>query len=165
MSNAARPAPAADAGAAYVREIETWRTLRLGRLTSDEGWLVVAGLFWLKEGANRFGSAPDDEVALPGHSAPAHAGVLRLAGGKVTVELAPGVNVTLAGKKVAAGQELRSDEPGPPDVLALGDLRFFVIARDGRMAIRLRDLRSARRKEFKGLSYFPVRPDLRVVAR
>src|SRR3954454_2097480 len=110
MSNDARPAITPDP--AYAREIEAWRTGRLTRLKSDEGWLVVAGLFWLKEGANRFGSAPDAEVALPAHSAPAHAGVLRMAGGKVTVEVAPGVNVMLAGKKVAEGQELRSDEPG-----------------------------------------------------
>ena len=162
MSSDARPPAAPDA--AYAAEIETWRRGRLGRLTSDEGWLVVAGLFWLKEGANRFGSAADNEVALPAHSSPAHAGVLRMTGGKVTVEVAPGTAVTCAGKPVSK-QELRADDPGPPDVLALGDLRFFVIARDGRMAIRLRDLRSPRRTAFKGLQYFPVRPELRVVAR
>jgi uncharacterized protein len=155
MTADARPTPAADAG--YQREIADWRALRLARLTSDEGWLVVTGLFWLKEGANRFGSAPDNEVALPAHSAPAHAGVLRLAGGKVTAEVAAGAAVT--------HEELRADDPGPPDVLALGALRFFVIARDGRLGVRLRDLKSARRADFKGLAYFPVRPELRVVAR
>jgi uncharacterized protein (DUF1684 family) len=162
VSNDARPAASPDP--AYLREVESWRSGRLTRLRSDEGWLVVAGLFWLKEGANRFGSAAEDEVALPAHSAPAHAGVLRLEGGKVTVEVAAGVKVTCAGKPVGK-QELRPDDPGPPDVLALGDLRFFVIAREGRLAIRLRDLRSQRRTDFKGLTFFPVRPELRVVAR
>ena len=41
---------------AYVREIEGWRRERVQRLTADGGWLTVAGLFWLKPGANRFGA-------------------------------------------------------------------------------------------------------------
>jgi uncharacterized protein (DUF1684 family) len=159
-ADVAPPAPEA----AYTAEIEAWRRQRRARLTSDEGWLTVAGLFWLKEGANRFGSAPDNEIVLPAHSAPAHAGLLRRAGRKVTVEVAAGVAVTTAGKPVSK-LELRSDLPGPPDVLALGDLRFFLIDRDGELAIRLRDLRSPARAAFKGLDYFPVRPDLRVSAR
>jgi uncharacterized protein (DUF1684 family) len=148
----------------HVREIEAWRRQRVARLTSDEGWLVVAGLFWLKEGANRFGSGADNEVVLPAHSAPARAGVLRLAGGKVTVETAAGANLTLGGKPVTA-MELRPDDPGPADVLALGELRFFVIVRDGRVGLRLRDLKSPARAEFKGITYFPVRSDLRVTGR
>ena len=51
--------------------MEAWREGRLKRLRSDEGWLTVAGLFWLKPGANAFGSAADNPVRLPAHSAPA----------------------------------------------------------------------------------------------
>src|SRR4051794_13244594 len=123
----------------YVHEIERWRQAREARLRGDEGWLTVAGLFWLQEGENRFGSDPAAPVLLPAHSAPARAGIFRVHAGKVTVEVAPGVAVTLAGKPVAKA-ELRSDVPGPADVLALGKLRFFVIERGGKLAIRLRDL-------------------------
>ena len=32
--------------------IDAWRAERVGRLTSDTGWLTLAGLLWLKEGDN-----------------------------------------------------------------------------------------------------------------
>src|SRR6185436_11333049 len=148
----------------YEKEIETWRQAREARLRSDEGWLTVAGLFWLKEGENRLGSDPGAEVVLPAHSSPARAGILRVQKGKVTIEPAAGLPITLAGKPVGK-TELRSDVPGPPDVLALGQLKFFVIERSGKLAIRLRDLQSAARRSFTGLHWFPIRKEYRVVGR
>src|SRR6185436_6971774 len=56
------------------------------------------------------------------------------------------------------------DVPGPPDVVVIGDVQFFVLDRDGKMAIRVRDLRSPARNDFKPLSYFPVKPEYRVEA-
>jgi uncharacterized protein (DUF1684 family) len=149
---------------AYLHEIERWRAAREARLRSDEGWLSVAGLFWLQEGENRFGSDPHAPVLLPAHSSPAQAGIFRVHGGKVTVEVATGVAVSLAGKPVTKA-ELRSDLPGPADVLALGQLRFFVIERGGKLAIRLRDLATPARRSFAGLRWFPIRPEYRVVGR
>jgi uncharacterized protein len=148
----------------YDKEIETWRQARETRLRSDEGWLTVAGLFWLKEGENRLGSDPNAEVVLPGHSSPARAGILRVHKGKVTLEPAAGVPITLGGKP-AARMELRSDLPGPADVLVLGQTKFFVIERSGKLAIRLRDLQSPARKSFTGLRWFPIRKEYRVVGR
>ena len=148
----------------YTKEIETWRQARETRMRSDGGWLTVAGLFWLKEGENRFGSDPNGEVVLPAHSAPARAGILRVAKGKVTVEPAAGVAITLGGQPVGK-RELRPDVPGPEDVLSLGRTRFFVIERSGRLAIRLRDLDSPARKAFTGLRWFPVRKEYRVVGK
>jgi len=148
----------------YQKEIESWRQAREARLRSDEGWLTVAGLFWLKEGENRVGSDAGAEVVLPAHSAPSRAGILRVQKGKVTIEPAAGVPITLGGKPVMKA-ELRSDTPGPPDVLALGKTRFFLIERSGKLAIRLRDLESPARKAFSGLRFYPIRPEYRVVGR
>jgi uncharacterized protein (DUF1684 family) len=163
------PAVAMDAKT-HAASVEAWREGRLKRLRSDTGWLTVAGLFWLKPGANGFGSAADNPVRLPAHSAPARAGVLQLRGDQVTVEPAGGVKLTLANEGAPKDQPvgtrvLKPDLPGPPDVLALGDLRFFIIVRDGRIGVRLRDLRSPARAAFKGIEHFPVRPEYRVVAR
>jgi uncharacterized protein (DUF1684 family) len=149
---------------AYQKEIEGWRKAREERLRGDEGWLTVAGLFWLEEGDNPFGSDPAAPVVLPAHSAPARAGVFRVHGKKVTVVAAPGVKVTAGGQPVTE-KELRSDVPGPPDVLALGATRFFSIERGGKMAIRLRDLESSARRSFKGLRWYPIRKDYRVVGK
>jgi uncharacterized protein len=148
----------------HRKEIESWRQARETRMRSDEGWLTVAGLYWLKEGDNAFGSDPAGPVVLPAHSAPRRAGVFRLHGEEVTVQVAPGVKLTLDGKAVT-GKELTSDAAGKPDVLALGQVRMFLIERDGKLAIRLRDLQAPARKAFTGLKWFPIKKDLRVVGK
>ena len=159
--------PGATSGAApdaYRRDVEAWRAERQARLQSDGGWLTVAGLFWLKPGGNRFGADPAGEIVLPAHSSPARAGTFRLEAGRVTVEALPGVALTMGGKPVARAQ-LRSDAAGAPDVLALGALTMQVIARGDRLGIRLKDMRSPARAQFKGLTWYPVRPDMRIRAR
>lgn len=147
----------------YKASVEAWRQRRLARLTSDQGWLTLAGLFWLKEGPNRFGTDPSNEIVLPPGSAPARAGVFELHGGRVGVRVAGGVTVTSAGKPVTA-MDLKDDMPGPPDDLTLGDLTLRVIQRQDRFGIRLWDRNSPVRKEFKGLRWFPVQAKYRVSA-
>src|SRR5881296_3487627 len=85
---------------AYRVEIEKWRRERETRLRAPDGWLAVAGLFWLDEGLNRFGSAPANAVRLPDGAAPPVAGTFDLRGGKVTVRVEPGARVAAAGKPV-----------------------------------------------------------------
>ena len=150
----------------YVKQIETWRRERLQRLTADGGWLTVAGLAWLKPGANRFGAdAAGNDIVLPAHAAPAQAGTLVLEKGRVRVEVRPGVTVTLAGKPVTAAA-LRSDAGGAePDVLSLGAVTMQIIDRGGRLGVRVKDMKSPARAKFKGLQYFPIDPNYRVVAR
>ena len=164
-STLAAAVAAGTADPAYVREIESWRRERLQRLTADGGWLTVAGLFWLKPGANRFGAAADSDIVLPAHSAPAQAGTFVLESGRVRVEVRPGVTVTLAGKPVTKSA-LRSDAGGaPPDVLSLGALTLQIIDRGGRLGVRLKDMKSPARAKFQGLQYFPIDARYRIVAR
>jgi uncharacterized protein len=155
-------APAAGPG--YRADVEKWRQQREARLKSDDGWLAVAGLFWLDEGSNRFGSGPGNAVTLPAGSAPGVAGGFELRQGKVTVRVEPGVALTANGKPVTV-MDLKPDDPGPPDVLKLGRLSMQVIVRGGRYGIRLKDPEAETRRSFTGLRWFPVREDLRVNAR
>ena len=160
---AALGAPAADS--VYHAKIGKWRQQREARLKSDDGWLAVAGLFWLEEGSNNFGSHPGNAIALPAGSAPDLAGTFELKQGKVTVHVDPAhATVTSSGKPVSK-MELRSDEPGPPDVLTLGRLSLHVITRGGRYGIRMKDPESETRRTFAGLRWFPVRDEMRVDAR
>ncbi len=152
------------AGGGYAGEIQTWRERREARLRADDGWLTVAGLFWLKEGVNRFGAAAANEVAFPEGSAPALAGVLELARGKVTLRVEPGIVVTDKGATVQT-KELKPDSSGDPDVLSLGRLTFYIIERGGRLGVRLRDPESPQRKAFTGLTWFPVSEPYRIVAK
>jgi uncharacterized protein (DUF1684 family) len=148
----------------YEAEIHTWRKDRETRLKSDEGWLTVAGIFWLKPGENRFGSEPGSAIVLPKGSAPARAGRFFLAGDSVRVVVESGVPITCEGKPVEK-MKLRSDGEGKPDVLVLNDLRLFVIKRGKGYAIRMRHLNAPARKSFTGIDYFPIDVDWRIDGR
>jgi uncharacterized protein len=156
--------PSSGSGAAYQNEIETWRREREDRLRAADGWLTLAGLFWLKPGVNRFGADPSNDIVLPA-PAPPQGGTFVLDSGRISVAVAPGVPVTLGGNPVTRMQ-LHSDAGGAtPDVLTLGALTLQIIDRGGRLAVRLKDGNSPTRRAFKGLSWYPVKPAYRVRAR
>lgn len=157
----ARPAPkvesgaAVEGGASYEQELEQWKTKRLASLKSNDGWLTLIGLFWLKEGENKFGSDPSNDIVLPEGKAPALAGTLRLAGGKVKLEAQPGAGITSEGHPVTT-LDLQSDEDGAPTTLELGSVSFHVIRRGDRVGLRVKDRDNPARADFKGTQYYPA---------
>jgi uncharacterized protein (DUF1684 family) len=148
---------------AYRAEVLKWRETREANLKKEGGWLSVTGLFWLKEGQNSFGSAPDNDIVLPEGPSPARAGTFDLRGQEVKVALLPGVAATVDGE-TAGERELLPDTTGTPDVLALCRLRMHVLRRGERFAIRLKDPESAARRNFTGLAWFDVQEAARVRA-
>ncbi|HEV2286016.1 MAG TPA: DUF1684 domain-containing protein [Steroidobacteraceae bacterium] len=161
-------APDAQAQAAPPQDERTavlaWRTQRLDSLTSDTGWLTLAGLYWLKEGENTFGRAPGNALVLDNAALAGTAGSFVRSGSQVRFVARPGGGVTHDGAPVTA-LELASDASGDPTVLASGALRFFVIERAGNLGVRVRDLENPHRLGFRGFEYFPVSTDWVVNAR
>jgi hypothetical protein len=49
----------------YAKEIDQWHEVRWQELNNESGWLTLIGLFWLKQGVNKFGSDPDNDIILP----------------------------------------------------------------------------------------------------
>ena len=152
------------AQSSYKAEIEKWRQERAANLKKDDGWLTVAGLFWLKNGENRVGTAANNEIVLPPQSAPARVGSLLFRGGKTIFTAEGGVEVTSGGKPVRT-LEMKPDVPGPADAIKLGALSMFVIKRGDRYAIRLRDTDSSFRKQFSGLHWYDVDEAWRIRAK
>jgi len=150
---------------AYRAEVQKWREDRETRLKADGGWLTLAGLFWLKEGPNRFGTDPAGDIVLPEGSAPAKAGVFELKGDQVTAALQPGASGRIGAKAVSGATPMRPDTSGSPDVLEMGTLSMNVIKRGERHGIRLKDKNSAVRRGFTGLKWFDIQEEYRVEAR
>ena len=146
----------------YQTSVAKWRQSYEASLKADDGWLTVAGLFWLHEGENRIGSDPLNDIVLAPDAAPAEAGSFLFNNRKIIVQVRPGVPITLNGKRVQSA-ELHPDSP--LDQLQLGDLTLYVHASGERFAIRLRDKNSKLRKEFTGLHWFPIDESYRVKAR
>ncbi|MFL6212771.1 MAG: DUF1684 domain-containing protein [Blastocatellia bacterium] len=147
----------------YQAEIERWRAAQEAELRADDGWLTLAGLFWLKEGSNSIGSNASGDIVLPEGAAPARLGVVELHEGRVTLRLTSDASVTLNEKPVTI-VTLQSDEQQKPDVLRLGALSFYVIKRGARYGVRVKDLNSRNRREFTGRRWYPVNERYRVTA-
>jgi uncharacterized protein (DUF1684 family) len=145
----------------YAREIESWRREREANLKKDDGWLTVAGLYWLREGENWIGADNANDFVLPEGSAPPVVGVFDLHEGRTSFRAQPGVAVTQHGKPV----ETAALERGEKEAIGIGRLSMWVHGSGERLAIRLRDLDSEIRKEFTGLAWFPVDPAFRITAR
>lgn len=149
---------------AYRDRIEKFRAEREAELKAETGWLSVAGLFWLKEGENRFGADPSNEIVLPEGSAPQRAGAFDFHEGKTTLRVEKGASVMLNGKP-ATTVEVKTDEKLLPDVIRLGSLTLTVIKRGERYGVRVKDSNSKLRREFKGLRWFPLKEAYRITAR
>jgi uncharacterized protein (DUF1684 family) len=136
------------AASTYQAEIAQWRLAREAELRQAGSWLTVAGLFWLRDGANRFGKDASNGMVLP--DGPAHAGVFDLRDGKVTV--------TMDGRA-------RQLAPDSADTVTVGRLSLSVIHRGPEFGIRMRDPAGKARRDFHGLDYFPANEEYRVTAR
>lgn len=151
-------------GETYTPYIERWRREREVDLKSDDGWLTVCGLSWLRPGETRVGSDPGNDVVLPAH-APAVAGVLTLdPEGNASFRPASCVTVTRDGRPFEPG-EIHSDAGGSPDILAVGDLRLILLKRGERMALRIKDNRSPIRARSAGLRWYPADEGWRIPAK
>jgi uncharacterized protein len=140
----------------YRADVERFRQAREAKLTSDTGWLTIAGLHFLTQPETTVGSDAKNDVVLPG-GAPPRVGTFVLAkDGNVSVKLEPGVAVKLLDGKPFSGGPIRSDGAGPPDRLVLGDVQVWVHQSGERPTLRIRDRNSALRKEFTGMKWYPV---------
>jgi uncharacterized protein (DUF1684 family) len=146
---------------AYRALFDKWKAELIDDL--KQNWLPLAGLFWLKPGANTFGTDKENAVVLPAGSASARTGTFELQGDTVTLKLAPGVKATIDNKPVVTSV-MQPDTSGNRTVLALGQLRMHVIKRGERTGIRLKDLNSAAVRNFRGLTFFPLDLQYRVNA-
>lgn len=156
---------AALAQTAYTSEIEKWRAEYEAKLRSEDGWLTVAGLFWLKEGANTIGAGKGFDIELTDNFKQERFGAIDFKGGKATLKVAPGVEALTPDGRRIDEIELVSDEKGKPTVVQTGSQTFYLIKREDRFGIRLKDKNSRERTEFKGLSWFPIDEKYRVEAQ
>jgi uncharacterized protein len=142
----------------------TWREHQAKKLQEPDGWLSLAGLEWLTEGDNAFGSASDNPMRIQGKVAP-HLGVLRLV--HKDVSLAPPVGGFPRGflldGQPAKAQALATEET--PTILTDGTWSMFVIHRGDQYALRLKDSHSPTRLHFHGLKWYAPDETYRVAAR
>lgn len=144
---------------------EAWRARRNESLGGPDGWVTLVGLFWLHDGENVVGGADDLDVSLPADRAPPRVGVVTVADGHARIDVADGVAVTRDDVAVTHVALASDADPGGPTVLSLGSLRMRVIARGGRLALRVKDREHPARARFRPPTFYPWDARWRVDAR
>ena len=85
----------------YAR-IADWRAKRLASLTSETGWLTPIALYWLKDGENSFGRAPDRAFSVDDAALAADTGAFVLTNGRVRYVAHASKAMTYLGKPVTS---------------------------------------------------------------
>ena len=147
----------------FAKEEADFRADREARLKQPDGWLSVAGLFWLHDGDMVVGSDPQSDVVLPA-GAPRRAGTLHMQGGVVTLDPAKGAGILVNGKP-AVKMALKPDTDKQTDVVQAGKIMLTIIKRGEKTGVRMRDPDAATRLNFTGCKWFPASETWRVKAK
>ena len=148
----------------YVKEINEWDAKRVNRLKADDGWLNLAGRFWLEKGESTFGSAKDNDIVVESSKLPEHIGSFIFEDSVVTFRALDGVDVMLGDMSVKE-IVLVDDQKNDVTVLQIGSVKFNLIVRDTLYGIRFRDLNSDLVKNFKGIDRFPIDESWKIIAK
>lgn len=149
--------------AGYNKEIAAWHQNRITNLKKEDGWLNLAGLFWLQQGNNSFGSAATNQVVFPAGTIPAMAGHFKLDGRTVTLVATDTAAIQVDGKYTKEAVIFSTDSVRAP-VVSHGNLKWTVIQRGNKIGIRLRNLKSTQLNTFKGIDRFATNTKWRVTA-
>jgi uncharacterized protein (DUF1684 family) len=145
---------------AYEQSILKWRQEMDVNLRRENGWLALAGLFWLRKGANLIGSDPASDIHLP-ERAPRRLGTFDFDGENVilTVEADVPVEVNGAATKTAV---LDTDQEDVPSFVTFNEMRMVVLRRSKGVGIRVWDNTRKQRQLFPPRQWYPIKSELRL---
>jgi uncharacterized protein (DUF1684 family) len=132
------------------------------------GWLSLTGLEWLQPGDNSFGTAADNKIRLAGNGA-AHMGILHLEANSVQLlppagGFPPDLRVADAPAKTQLlAVEADNDKNAPH--ITIATLNMYVIRREAKIGLRVKDSKSPTLVGFHGLNWYEPDAKYRVKAK
>jgi uncharacterized protein (DUF1684 family) len=145
----------------YHDRLKKWRKAMDVNLIKENSWLSLAGLYWLEEGENAFGSDPINKIVLPAGSGPGRIGTFWFNDGIVSLQVDEGIEVKIDRKTLSEAQ-IMPDTSGTPTEISLGNLKFMLIKRDDSLGIRLWDNNRPERMGFPGRQWYPIDENYRL---
>jgi uncharacterized protein len=146
----------------YIQGITKWRQEMDANLRRENGWLALAGLYWLRKGTNLIGSDSEADILLPPRS-PARLGTFEFDGNNVTLNVEDSTPVEVNGTP-AQNVLLDADQEDVPSFVTFDDIRMVVVRRSKGVGIRVWDNSREQRRTFPSRQWYPVKPELRVPA-
>jgi uncharacterized protein len=147
---------------AHNKQVQEWRAKHEADYRRD--WASIAGLHFLKPGANTAGSAKSNDIVVSPNVPPA-IGRFVLNGQRVRFEPASGVKVMLGDRQVTSPMDLKDDSGQGADELVVNSVRMVVHVSGERLSLRVRDPNGELARGFLGFKWFPIEENYRVVGR
>lgn len=147
----------------YSNSIQEWQKKRELLLLKKNSWLSLAGLYWLEQGENSFGSDSSNQIIFP-ENAPKFMGSFFLNDTVVTVKINDGIDVFTDSSRVTS-MRLKNDNQKGKHILSYSSLNWYIIKRTNKFGVRLKDSEHPNLKSFKGIDHFPIDQNWRVKAR
>ena len=146
----------------YIKSIQDWQTKRLDNLKSENGWLNLVGLYWLKEGQNPFGSNEANNIIFP-EKAPDFIGTITLFKGNLSISINEDIKV-FVNDSLVTERNINTDSDDNTTIFKMASLKWHIIKRGEKYGIRLRDLESPLIDQITEIPSFPINPLWRVQA-
>jgi uncharacterized protein (DUF1684 family) len=146
----------------YIQSILKWREEVNQNLRRENGWLALAGLFWLRKGVNLIGSHPESDIQLPARL-PERLGTLDFDGAKVMLNVESSLPVEVNGTLTQSAL-LDTDQEDVPSFITFDEVRMVAVRRSKGVGIRVWDNAREARRTFPSRQWYPVKPEVRVAA-
>ena len=157
-----RSAPLIEDESSYIKSIEQWQQDRLEGLKAKDGWLNLAGIYWLKQGEQSFGSDPSNDIVFP-EKAEDFIGTITIKDEVAYIKVNDEAELHYKNEPVTE-LELSYDGSGAPSYITHGDLAWYIMKRHTSLAIRLRDYKNPAIEALDHIPSYPIDPDYVVEA-
>ena len=157
-----RSAPLIEDETSYTKSIEQWQQDRLEGLKAKDGWLNLAGIYWLKEGEQSIGSDPSNDIVFP-EKAEDFIGTITVKEEVAYIKVNDEAKLYYKNEQVTE-LELSYDGSGAPTYITHGDLAWYIMKRHTSLAIRLRDYKNPAIEALDQMPSYPIDPDYVVEA-
>lgn len=147
--------------AAQEAEFEAWKKGRIAELTAEEGWINLAGLYWLEKPTMYLNEVNSDSLTLSDNLGKKNIGTFQVRKDSVWFFFQPKIAKKIKSLSPFIQYPAASYSEG---AVSYTHWKWNVIQRGGLVAVRLRDLTHPGLEKFEGIPVYDYDPNLRVKA-
>lgn len=147
--------------AAQEAEFEAWKKGRIAELTAEEGWINLAGLYWLEKPTMYLNEVNSDSLTLSDNLGKKNIGTFQVRKDSVWFFFQPKIAKKIKSLSPFIQYPAASYSEG---AVSYTHWKWNVIQRGGLVAVRLRDLTNPGLEKFEGIPVYDYDPTLKVKA-
>lgn len=138
----------------YLTDLSDWKLDRINYLKEPMGYMSLAGLYWLKEGMNSFGSGIENDLIFP-QQFPHVMGTIDNKDGMFSVMMNENYKVKI--NDIEDNKAfLLADDSGHPTMMNYKSYFWYLIKRGERYGVRMKDTLSDARMNLESIPSFDV---------